>query len=280
VGPNVDVRGDRINIPPVRKLLALDLDGTLVKDDGTIAREDREAIANARANGVAVTIATGRIASGALYIARELELDVPLICSDGAQLVDPLTGALISHASVDDRARAMALGVFEARDLAPFALNHEAAHGFRQGERYVPYVRGFTHEVVLHDAWPSISPLSMLLGLGTRAVAEHAGAELAALAGMNVEAFQIGDPWVVRVRSARSTKGRALRELAAELGVERENVAFAGDWYNDLSAFAWAGRSFAMGQSPHPIRSRATDGLEKTSAEGGAIAELLARWLG
>lgn len=262
----------------MKRLLGLDIDGTIVRRDGSIADADRDAIAQARASGVHVTLVTGRIASGTLPVARELGIDIPVICGDGAQLVDPESGMLIAHASLEARARELALGVFEARELAPFVLTHEAAHGRRASARYAPWVRGFTSELFFHDEWPDVTPLSMLLGLGARELALRAFEELEALAGADVEAFPIGDPWVVRVRSSESTKGRALRDLAAQLGVARENVAFAGDWYNDVSALEWAGRSFAMGQAPPDIKARATDVLETSIDEGGAIAELLARW--
>src|SRR5690606_38875408 len=72
-------------------------------------------------------------------------------------------------------------------------------------------------------------------------------------------------------------KGATLAALAASLGIARANVAAIGDWYNDISMLAWAGRSFAMGQAPGPVRAAATDVLE--AAWGGGVAEAIARWL-
>jgi hypothetical protein len=56
-------------------------------------------------------------------------------------------------------------------------------------------------------------------------------------------------------------------------------VAAVGDWYNDLGMFAYAGRSFAMGQAPEAIHQAATDRLVATSVDGGGIAEAIAALL-
>ncbi len=263
-----------------RRLLALDLDGTLVKNDGTIAPHDVAAIGRARSAGVIVTIVTGRIAAAALGVAREIEIDVPIVCADGAQLIEPTSGALLEHASVSREATSTALSVFAARELVAFALTHEAVHACRGAEALTPWVRGFSPEIRLHAAWPEeLDAVAMLLGLGAREPADRAAEELGSLSLSDADSFSIGDLRAVRVRSIHSTKGRALSALAARLDVDRSNVAFAGDWYNDVSAFEWAGRSFCMGQAPPDVRARAHEVLRATSADGGGVAEVVSRWL-
>ena len=68
------------------RLLALDLDGTLLRRDKTIAPVDRDAIRACIKAGVHVAICTGRITLGALPSARELSLTTPMICADGGAL--------------------------------------------------------------------------------------------------------------------------------------------------------------------------------------------------
>ncbi|HTJ80608.1 MAG TPA: HAD hydrolase family protein, partial [Polyangiaceae bacterium] len=65
-------------------LFATDLDGTLVDRDGRIHPRDIDTIRRARARGVIVTIATGRLTSGTIPVADTLELDAALVCADGA----------------------------------------------------------------------------------------------------------------------------------------------------------------------------------------------------
>ena len=73
--------------PPRFKLLATDLDGTLLDRSGAIHERDRRAIAELQRRGVAVTIVTGRMYSGTRDLARSLQLDGPIGCLDGSAIV-------------------------------------------------------------------------------------------------------------------------------------------------------------------------------------------------
>lgn len=265
--------------PP--KLLALDLDGTLVRSDGTIAPEDRDAVKRAQDRGVVVTIVTGRIGSGAAPVARELAMEGPIVCADGAQLVDPASLALLEHDSVPPTEVNSARSILAKRDLAPFALTHDAIHGPREAAALARFVRPWSPELRMHETWPDPSPVGLLLGIGARDRAALAKEELASTIPETLacDAFPLtAEMWAVRVQSRASSKGRGLRSLAARLGVDRGDVAFVGDWYNDVSAFAWAGRSFCMGHAPPAVSKHAKEVLRATSWSGGGVAEVARRW--
>jgi hydroxymethylpyrimidine pyrophosphatase-like HAD family hydrolase len=76
-----------------------------------------------------------------------------------------------------------------------------------------------------------------------------------------------------------ATKGAALSDLADELEIDAAQVAVAGDWLNDLSMFAFAGRSFAMPHAPPEVRAAATHALDHDVARDGAFADALEQWL-
>jgi hydroxymethylpyrimidine pyrophosphatase-like HAD family hydrolase len=84
------------------------------------------------------------------------------------------------------------------------------------------------------------------------------------------------------VRSFRPecSKGAALSRLADRLAIPREECVVVGDWYNDLSMFSWAKRSFAMAGAPDDVRQAATDRLSSRAGEGGGVAEAIDRFLG
>lgn len=165
-----------------RRMIALDLDGTLLRDDGSVDPLDAAALQAARRAGVLIVIATGRLIDTALEAVRALPIDGPLLCADGRVVACARTGALLA-------------------DL----------------DRLV-----------------------------------------------DVPAC---------------TKGRALAQAAARAGVLREHVAAVGDWLNDVSMLAWAGRSFAMASAPEAVRAAATETLATTSGAGGGVAEAVERWL-
>lgn len=274
------------------RMLAIDLDGTLLRDDGTVAPEDLAAIQEAKASGVHVTLATGRIAAGALPTAREVGIEAPIICADGSQLVQPSTGELIARKSLPGKATRAALAVFASQHLTPFVLTHDAIHARRGAEPLVPWITGWCTDLRLHGpdevAWPELRDVAMVLGIaamqeGARAMADGVlaalGSSLPPSAGAS--AFPMGndDVWGVRVQARGCTKSTGLSALAARLGVRRTDVAYVGDWFNDVSAFAWAGRSYCMGNAPAEVRRHASEVLRATSAKGGGIAEAVHRWL-
>jgi HAD superfamily hydrolase (TIGR01484 family) len=270
-----------------QRLLAIDLDGTLLREDRSVAPEDVAAIREARAAGIHVTIVTGRIASGALPTARELGIDTPIVCADGAQLVQPATGEVIARKSLPGKATRAALGIFSGRRLTPFVLTHDAIHARRGAEALAPWVVSWSPDLRLHSpdepAWPELRDVAIVLGLGAR---ETAGDALGALGvslppSAGVVAFPMGgdDVWGVRVQARGCTKSSGLSALAARLGVRRTDVAYVGDWYNDITAFAWAGRSFCMAHAPEDVKRHAGEVLRSSKSDGGGVAEALQRWM-
>src|SRR3954452_5387377 len=69
------------------RLLIVDIDGTLVRRDGSMDPRDPQAIRRIGATGTMVALATGRLATGALRAARELGIRAPLICADGSVIL-------------------------------------------------------------------------------------------------------------------------------------------------------------------------------------------------
>lgn len=273
---------------PPRRLLAVDLDGTLVRADGTIGERDRAAVDRARRAGVAVTIATGRLATTAVAIARELELEAPLVCADGAALVCPRTGAMIEAHALPGAALAALVDALAARALAPFVCFHDGIVGDAAALAYVDCVAGWSTAIEVRAELAAgldgrAGEVVMALGIGPRDQVEAAFADAAPSVGAAVElaVFGLGEgaPWALRAQPLGAAKGAALARLAARLGVRREHVAAVGDWYNDVSMLAWAGRSFAMGHSPEAVRAAAGTVLRATASTGGGVAEAIESWL-
>lgn len=266
-------------------LLAVDMDGTLLRDDKTISEVDAAAIRGAAARGVAVTIATGRLTTGALPTARALGLSVPLICADGGLLIDCATGVALERRSIATRHARAALAVMESHGLVPFVFMADAIHCDGAGERYRAVVDTWSQQIVVHDdlraaeAWQGPDGVSVTAGVGPREAVERASHDLqqAHAEALDTVHFAMGGltRWAVRSLPRGCDKGEMLARLAARLDIPRARVAAVGDWFNDLGMFAYAGRSFAMGQAPDVVHQAATDRMRATSATGGGIAEAI-----
>jgi Cof subfamily protein (haloacid dehalogenase superfamily) len=275
--------------PAPRALVAIDMDGTLLRDDKTVAEIDMLAIAAAAARGVAITLATGRLVTGTLPTARTLGLSTPLICADGGLLVDPGSGASLERRSISIENAAIALAALATHGLASFVFSADAIHCEAAGAVHRAIVDTWSRELVVHpsliaaDAWKSPEGIALTVGIGSRAAVERASDHLRRAHAEIFDTVHFGlggmTTWAVRSLPRGCDKGAMLGRLATRLGVPRARVAAVGDWLNDLGMFAYAERSFAMGQAPDVVRKAATDQLRATSATGGGVAEALAMLL-
>lgn len=269
------------------KLFAMDLDGTLLDREDGIHPRDVAAIARAREQGVIVTIATGRLTSRTHPTARSLGLTAPLICADGAVLACGETERVLARYPLSPALCAEALALFGAHGLSRFAFTHEAIHCCPLGMRHEPYVRVWSHSITAHEdicRAPVLEPEAegaiMLVGIGERTQVEGVQRALGSLRDqVELIAFDVGGGTVLRLMAKGTSKGSALSELTRELAIAPEHVGVIGDWFNDVSMFEFAGHAFAMPHAPSEVKAKASHVLDPSSAQRGAIADALERWM-
>lgn len=266
------------------RLLAVDLDGTLVRRDGVVDARDRRAIAALRERGVTVVVATGRLYSGARPVIDDLGLEGTHICADGAHVVRHPGGrdvAVRGLASVATHLR----GVFAAHQLAYFALAVDRVVVDERSASLDRYVRHIAHQieqterVLGHASWDTDPGPSALVAIGSRS---HVDQVECSLRDVDVDVLRHDVPGGVDISSLAvhprgASKGAALAALAAELEIPLEQSVAVGDWLNDISMFKRAGRAFAMGQAPEVVARAAAHVLEARGDGGGGIAEVACR---
>src|SRR5689334_5446906 len=101
----------------IYRLLALDLDGTLIGRDLVIPERVTHAVAAAQERGVAVTLASGRMFGATLPFAKRLHLHDPLICYQGALIRHPITGETYAHVEMPGALAAEAIRLLRAADI-------------------------------------------------------------------------------------------------------------------------------------------------------------------
>jgi hydroxymethylpyrimidine pyrophosphatase-like HAD family hydrolase len=261
------------------RLLALDLDGTLLRQTGTIAPADRRAVAQARALGITVVLATGRLPHLTLPHARALGIAGPSICADGSLTVRAADGSTVESAPLPAAATARLVAVAEALGLCPVLLTAEALVGLdAAGATWLGGWSRCFQAVGDLPAWLAERtrlPVLIAFALGLPGAVRAAAATLAGQPGVAVDHFGLGAgaPFTVRLQAAGADKGRALARLARRLGLERSAVAAIGDWHNDVSMLRWARHSFAMGHAPLEVARAARRRLRATARAGGGVAE-------
>ena len=271
------------------RLLALDLDGTLLQRDGTILQRDLDAVARLRASGVVVTICTGRLYSGSRHVALQLGLEGPVGCVDGSQLVMHAAECGTSfHLAAIQGAHALHLrDLLSRRSAARFYVAGDRIIHDSAGALFAPYVQTWTGELEetddlhAHPLWEDSAGLLAAIVVGQmldiEATANEIRAELGAhahLISFPLSRFEGMGGMVVRAPGR--TKGTALESIGAHLGIGVEQMVAVGDWFNDMPMFKTVGRSFAMRSSPDEVRACATDQVKCELSEGG-VAEVIDR---
>jgi Cof subfamily protein (haloacid dehalogenase superfamily) len=258
--------------PTLYRLVALDLDGTVMGHDLVILPEVREAIQAAQASGVHVTLATGRMFGATIPFARQLEIRAPLICYQGALIRDPLTDEVLLATNMPGDEAAEAVRLLLDRDIFVLAYIDERLHIAERRAELEHYLSLHPEgaEIVVSDDLPTevraAAPTKLLFIAEPPVVTDEL---------IRLEAH-FGDRLMItrshqlygELAAPGIAKGVALERLAAHLGVPREATLAIGDQENDLSMLAWAGLGLAIGNAA-PVVREAADAIVPPVHEAG-----------
>ncbi len=267
-----------ISAPPIR-LVALDLDGTLIGEDLVVRPRVRRAVEAARARGVAVTIVTGRMFAAARPFATTLGIDGPIVCYQGAAIFDVATSAALRETPVtQDVTREVLEWAHEhgvhAQCYADDRLYVDEINRFSR--RYTELARVEPHLVPsLRDAFAQRPTIKIVLVDDPDAAARHLAAlkpllgERAYLTRSHVDFVEVINPAV--------NKGEALAFITERLGVSLDATLAVGDAWNDVPLLDAAAVGVAMGSGPPELLARADHVVGDVAHDG--VAEAIERYV-
>jgi Cof subfamily protein (haloacid dehalogenase superfamily) len=261
------------------RLLAIDLDGTLVNDRLEMDPRDIAAVKAATAAGVTVVLATGRMFKSSLRYAQPLGLTGPIINYQGAVVREIASGDVWYRCELTVPMQQRVLAFAEPRDWHVNAYVDEVVFTARarpEADLYarvamVPYevvgplskwVSGDSTKMVLVDLDPADVPARIT--------------ELSAWMGDVARVTRSLD-WFVEVVNPRVSKSAALAMVADRLGIARAEVCAIGDNLNDLDMVKWAGFGVAMGNAPEALKAIASYVTGKIGA--GGVAQVIERFV-
>jgi Cof subfamily protein (haloacid dehalogenase superfamily) len=262
------------------RLLALDLDGTLLDSRGELPEQNLRAIAAARRLGVRVALVTGRRFRDARPLALQLGLDVPIISHNGA---------LTKHARTLETVMVRLLPLKEAREVLRVgrenggdALVSDDPHGAgvlvydhtsddnQALARYIAWSRRIHGEEAAEAVRrvPSLedyldhAPVHITFS-GNVARMKHLSERLSEELGASVKLLSTIYPKMdfalLDVLHAEVSKGVGVEAAAVEQGLSREEVMAMGDNFNDLEMLQYAGTSVLMGNAEDSLRALLKD---------------------
>jgi hydroxymethylpyrimidine pyrophosphatase-like HAD family hydrolase len=260
------VEGD---VRPI-KLVASDLDGTLLRPDETVSERTMAAILATRRAGITLVLVTGRPPRNLGPIAERLGVGGIAICANGAVVWDLDTGTILDLTPL---AADLAIRlVHKLRAAIPgvlFAV--ELEDGFGREAGWAEGLLPAAPDALEADALELITgPVTkLLLRQPTLPFAEVAGRARAAVGEQAVVTW--AGTRVVEISAPGVTKAFALERLCRRLGIRPQEVVAVGDMPNDLAMLAWAGRSVAVANAADEVLAAADEVTAANVDDGVAL---------
>lgn len=257
-----------------RKLVALDIDGTLVTYDDVLSDDAREAVAAVRAVGHHVVLASGRSLIAMTPVAAELKIEESwIVASNGAVTarLDPSSemGYTLERVETFDPQPVLRM-LKEELPHARYAVE-DVGVGFRMTELFLEGELNGEHRVVdFEDLWAGHVTRVVVRSPGETSAEFH---EIAARLGFDDVTYAVGWSAWMDIAPQGVTKASALEQVRKELGVAPENTVAVGDGSNDIDMLRWAARGVAMGHATDTVKAAANE--ETGSIEDDGVVEVL-----
>ncbi|MEV4754044.1 HAD family hydrolase [Micromonospora sp. NPDC049559] len=260
--------------PP--RLIATDLDGTLLRPDRSVSPRTAATLARLAAADRFVVFVTGRPIRWLANVYEQLELAVPAVCANGAVVYDPTEDAVLRADPLAPELLAEVVRRLRA-EIPGVSLAVEVTDG-RQMRHEADYPVYWDHR---HDAIRAIETPEELLSAPAVKLLARAGRQdpdafvqlvTAALAGL-AEATHSSYSGLVEISAAGVTKAAGLAWLCSRYGVTSDEVVAFGDMPNDLPMLTWAGQAVAVANAHRTVLEIA-DEVTGSNEEDGVAAYL------
>ena len=261
-----------------RWLIGLDIDGTLVHDDGFLSARVIEQVSRVRALGHEVVIATGRAAANAYPVIKDLGVKLNhSVCSNGAvtiRLEDAHPKGFEIHDVKTFEPAEVLTQLIEHLPNAHFAVE-DVDGSYRFHKPFPAYALGdVNHEAPLEELLHQ--PVSRVVVLSPdHDVQQFLG--LMERVGLKSVSYAIGYTAWLDIAPEGIDKGHALEQLRQSYDIPGHRTLVMGDGRNDIEMFRWArsmgGYAFAMGQAPEEVKLEATAITAAVTEDG--VAQVL-----
>ena len=253
LAPNLPPRPP-ITPPTTRyRLVALDLDGTILDMKLNLDPRDVEALGRIVAGGVTVVACTGRPFPGAVPWVKRLGLEGPIVCYQGAEVRTLDGGVLLDHGVRHDLAMEV-IRYAQERDLHVQAYRDDrliVARDRPEAHQYAEHAGMQVHVVGdLDRAMGPTTPKLVIVSTPERLETLLPDARSRWAGKLNVATSV---PEYLEFTSVESDKASALEFLSRRLGIARKEVVAVGDGRNDASMISWAGLGVAVKGSPPEV---------------------------
>ncbi|NQX26556.1 HAD family hydrolase [Microbacteriaceae bacterium VKM Ac-2854] len=259
-----------------RRLVALDIDGTVMHEDGVIGEAVTREIQRVFALGDEVMLATGRSPGSTLPVLERLGIEPEyLVCCNGAVTLRREGGGYVPDLIETFDPSSVLINIRSFLPDALYAVEDEHGTFFHTDEFPGGAVMGLeSHRVDFDELLGRLVTRVVVISPGTD-MDEFLG--LVEQMGLHQVSYAIGWTAWLDIAPEGVNKSTALEQIRVRLGVERADVLAFGDGRNDIEMLQWAaaeGRGYAMGQAPDEVRAVASAVVPSVDDDG--VASVLA----
>lgn len=252
------------------KLVAVDMDGTLLTPELEISRDTVETVRKVIQKGVIFTLSTGRMYLAALPFAKLLELDVPVITCNGAVTKCSRTGNVIDIKVIPENYLWEVINYCRDESLSASIYSDDNIFMEKGSRNMGIHERLDFAEPILVDGFKALADSTVIkimcsssdpyaLEYKTRKLYEMYKDKLT---------FYFSLPYFVEIVNKDANKRNALEIIAAKFNIKREEIIAIGDNFNDMDMIMYAGLGVAMGNSPQYLKD-AADFVTHSNDEDG-----------
>jgi 5-amino-6-(5-phospho-D-ribitylamino)uracil phosphatase len=275
---------------PRYRLLAIDIDGTLVNSRDELTPATRAALSRAGEAGIRIVLATGRRYSRSLHLVEPLALDVPLVTASGALVKDPQTHETLYRAEFEPEVLRRVLSSIVRAGFDPLLCADTYGEGYdfyrTDFDRCNPQLGEYLEKnIVDARVWPELltsPPPGVFSGftMGTRDEMLALERSLHDELGDRISTHVLRSPkyvgFLCEIMPGGVSKWSAIRRLAAGWGITEAEICAVGDDVNDIQMIRAAGLGVAMGNALPEVKA-AADRIAPAQDDDGLVS--VVEWL-
>ncbi|MCH4889117.1 HAD family hydrolase [Acidaminobacter sp. JC074] len=261
------------------KMIACDLDGTLLDSNHEITDDNRQIIDKLKEKDIPFVIATGRIYPSAAEFSKDLNLSTPIIACNGAVIKDPVEDKILFDYPVPTESMLELVRICKKHDIYFHIYTIDTVYAERNERLILKYnewkkkdpMRSLVKTAVVEDIVPIIEA-NIVYKLGIyvdEEGAQEAYEEMVKVPGIT-SCFSLTT--LVDIFNEEASKGIAVQALIDMYGLNKDQVMALGDNENDISMLKHAGLGIAMKDARDHVKSAADEVTESNDDSGVAVA--------
>lgn len=255
------------------KLIAIDLDGTLLRNNHDISEYSKEILKQLDKKGLKIVIATGRSYSSARHKILDLTLNQPVVCYNGAMIRNGKTHEILEHSSLKSEISRKLIEIARRDDIH--------FHGFYNGEflhekvtessKLYQKTSGLEGQVVNFDNYYDHEYTKGMF-IADHEVLVPIEKEIRELFGDSIY-MAFSKPFFLEVMDSSASKANALNRIIKKEGIKQEEVLAFGDGLNDAEMLEFAGKAIVMKNGVDALKEK-YENTKYTNNEDGVAKYL------